>query len=648
MLNKNRIIKTIATVLASLMAVSTLASCTPSKEESSSSSSSVEQEVTVRGTHERTVFETNVILAKDNKTDYVIVTPKNANSGAMLIAIDELRQNFFKATGATLEVKTDDEINYNESCKLLSIGETSFLQQAGVTFDKDELGGSGYVVQTKGNSVFMVGGADNGSLYAVYGWLSEQFDYEYYAVGETYIEKDIVEEKLLNVNLKEKPDFAYRLTNFGEAWFDTQVAYRAGFDPSNSVWVNFGAPGAETPYHTSFSIIPPEEYQEEHPDWFARNGEQLCYSRDPEGLVETAVENMKEAFRSQPNKNLATFTQQDHNSWCDCDLCLESLQKYGTNAAVYIKVVNQIADKITEWAAEEFPGRKITIALFAYQKTEDAPVRETENGYEPIDDSVRLSKNAAVFYAPIYASYYYDFNHEENLKASTTLEKWQVLSDNMFVWMYGANFRLYLGPYNNFNSMQNTYRYLHDKGVTYLLDQQQFNQVNGTDWYKLRSYLSSNLQWKIDCDQTELINNFFTHYYKDASAIMQRLFNEEMTWFAYLEEHHGYNGTVSYTESTLIKEEYWPQGVLEGWLSLIDDAYKAIEPLKVSNPSMHETLTQRIKLESITFRFMLLKLYSVYYSEAEVAEMEASFKKDCVELGMRQYSEQVSMSDYLK
>ena len=265
MLNKKRIIKTIATALASLMAVSTLVSCGSSKEESSSSSSTVEQEVTVRGTHERTVSETNVILAKNGQSDYVIVTPANANSEAMLIAIDELRQNFFKATGATLEVKTDDEINYNEGCKLLSIGETSFLQQAGVTFDKDELGPSGYVVQTKGNSVFMVGGADNGSLYAVYGWLSEQFDYEYYAVGETYIEKDIVEEKLLNVTLKEKPDFAYRLTNFGEAWFDTQVAYRAGFDPSNSLWVTFGSGDNQTQYHTSFSIIPPEEYQEEHP-----------------------------------------------------------------------------------------------------------------------------------------------------------------------------------------------------------------------------------------------------------------------------------------------------------------------------------------------------------------------------------------------
>ena len=645
MLNKNRIIKTIATTLASLMAVSTLAcvsGCSPKEDSSSSDSTVVEQNTTVRGTHERTVFETDVILAKDAQTDYVVVIPENESRESVLFAVEELVNNFFKATGAILEVKTDAEITYNDTVQVLSIGETALLQQAGVSYNEAELGRSGYIVQTKGKSVFMVGGESHGSLYAVYGWMSEQFDYEYYSIGEIYIEKDLVEEKLLNVTLKERPDFDYRLTNFGEAWFDTEVAHRVRFDPASSVWTYFN--NAE--YHTSFNIVPPEQYAEEHPEWYSANGEQLCYSRDPEGLAEAAVENMKEAFRAQPDRNIATFTQQDHNSWCECKLCLESLQKYGTNSAVYIKFVNRIAKMINEWAAEEFPGRTITIAMFAYQKTEDAPVKETENGYEPIDESVRLGENVALFYAPIYASYYYDFNHEENLKASTTLEKWDVLTDTLFVWMYGANFRIYMAPYNNFNSMQNTYRYLYDKGVTYIFDQQQFNQVSGTDWYKLRAYLSSNLQWKIDSDQTELINNFFTHYYKDASVAMKRLFDEEMTWFAYLEEYMGYNGTVSYTESTLVKEEYWPQGVLEGWLSIIDDAYKAIEHLKVSDPSMHETLTQRIKLESLTFRFMLLKLYSVYYTEAEVAEMESSFKKDCMDLGVRQFSEMVSWGEY--
>ena len=638
MLKKNRIQKILATVLAAFLTLSTLslAGCGDKKENKK------ETQPTVRGTHERAVSETDVSLAKNGSTDYVIVIGENETNDAVLFGVDELRQNFFKATGATLETKKDSEVSYQSDSKILSIGETSLLERAGVTYDKNELGLSGYVVQTKGNSVFMVGGSGNGSLYAVYGWLKEQFEYEYYSIGEIYIQKDLAEEKLLNVTLKEKPDFAYRMTNFGEAWFDKTVARRSRADSPNSLWVTFDG----TAYHTSFNIVPPAMYMEEHRDWYSRTGHQLCFSRDPEGLAEVVIERMKEGFREFPDKNIVTFTQQDHNSWCDCESCKASLEHYGTNSAVYIQFVNRIAEALSAWVETEFPGREILIAMFAYQQTEDAPVKETKKGYEPIDDSVRLHENVALFYCPIYANYYYDFNSEENTKEASTLNKWNVLAKNLFVWMYGANFKIYLAPYNNFNSMQENYRFIYDRGAKYIFDQQQFNQVSGTDWYKLRAYLSNKLQWQIDQDQTKLINDFFENYYKDASAVMKRLYDEENTWFAYLAEQHEYKGSVGYTESTLLKEEFWPQGLLEGWLGLIDDAYKAIEPLKVSNPSLHATLTQRIKLESITFRFMQLKLYDVFYSENEVQKMEQSLKADCSELGVARFAELVTLEEY--
>ena len=600
---------------------------------------------TVRGLHDITVSETDIDLVKEGKSDYVIVISANETHDAVNFAVNELVQNFFKATGVSLDVKTDDEVGYSADAKIFSIGETSLLQAAGVTYDKSELGPDGYVVQTKGSSVFIVGARGEGTLYGVYGWLTEQFNYEYYSIGEIAIDKGITDEKLLNLDIKERPDFDYRLTSFGEAWFDSTVSRRARATNPGKTWVNMYG----VDYHTSFNIVPPDVYKADHPEWYAHSGEQLCFSRDPDGLLEVVVERMKQCFIQYPDRNIATFTQQDHNSWCDCELCLESLETYGTNSAVYIKFVNRIAEEIDKWAEEAYPGREIKIAMFAYQKTEDAPVIENADGtYSPAnnDESLRLHENVALFYCPIYASYYYDFYSEENIKASTTMEKWNALADTMFVWIYGTNFQLYLGPYNNFNSMQNNYRYLYDHGAEYIFDQQQFNQTSGTDWYKLRAYLTHELQWKIDQDQTVLINNFFDNYYKDASKVMKRLFDEENTWFAYLAEHHGYTGAIGYTYSTLLREEYWPQGLIEGWLDLIDEAYKTIEPLKTSDPSLHKTLTDRINLESLSLRFMLIEMYSVYYNENEVARMKQSFQEDCINLGVRQYSEQISLDGY--
>ena len=638
-------IKIIATSIATVIALSTcsvFATACGGSEESSSSTK-------VRGLHERTVTETSVDLVKDGASDYVIVTPEDGMDDSVKFAVEELRQNFYDATGIDLETQKDSEISYNENAKILSVGETSFLEEAGVTLDKNELGHDGYVVQTKGNSVFMVGGSGEGTIYAVYGWLKEQLDYEYYAIGEIALEKDVVNEKLLNVTLKEKPDFDYRLTNYGEAWFDTTVAHRARFNPSGSLWVDFegvvDGVKSSVAYHTSFNIVSPDLYMEEHPDWYAPDGKQLCFSRDPENLAKVVVERITEALDKYPDRNILTFTQQDHNTWCDCDKCVESLNTYGTNSAIYILFMNRIAEDVTKWVEENYPGREVLLAMFAYQQTEEAPVVEKNGKYVPVDEKLRLHDNVALFYCPIYAEYYYDFNAEQNVNVANTLDKWAVLSKTIFTWMYGANFQAYLAPHNNFNSMQNNYRFLYDRGAKYVFDQHQYNQISGTDWYKLKGYVSSNLQWKIDSNQDELINNFFTNYYKDASSVMKQLFDEENTWFAYLAEKHGYTGKVSYTESNFIIEEYWPKGLLEKWIGLIDEAYKKIEHYQKTDPVLYETLRDRINLESITFRYMQIKLYELLYSEADSQMMVKTFKEDCIALGITQYREGIGYAD---
>ena len=615
----------------------------------------VDDSTTVRGIHERTVTQTDVDLVKNGASDYVIVIPANEESSSVKFAVEELRQNFYEATSIDLKTKKDNEITYSENAKILSIGETSFMQQAGVTLDKKQLGRDGYVVQTKGSAVFMVGASDDGTIYAVYGWLKEQFSYEYYAIDETAIQRDVVNKKLLNVTLKEKPDFDYRLTNFGEAWFESTVARRTRFNTSSDLWVDFegvvDGVKSSVAYHTSFNIVSPDIYNNSedaenyHPNWFAPDGKQLCFSRDPENLAKVVVARITEALDKYPDRNILTFTQQDHNTWCDCSQCVESFNKYGTNSAVYILFMNRIAKDVTEWVEQNYPGREVLLAMFAYQQTEDAPVIKEGNEYVPADESLRLHKNVALFYCPIFAEYYYDFNAEQNVNVADTLDKWAVLSETIFTWIYGANFQIYLAPYNNFNSMQNNYRFLYDRGAKYVFDQHQYNQVAGTDWYRLKGYLSSNLQWKIDSNQDELINNFFTNYYKDASSVMKQLFDEENTWFAYLAEVHGYSGKVSYTESNFVIEEYWPKGLLEGWLNLIDQAYAKIEHYKQTDPALYEKLRDRITLESITFRYMQIHLYKLLYSDVDSQRMVKTFKEDCIALGLTQYREGIGYPD---
>ena len=633
--------------LSLLLSLTTLGGCGRGKKppESSSPESpeiTTPEETQKRGTHERSVEQTSYDLIKNGSTDYIIVISNEEKDDEVLFAVDELRQNFFNATSINLSVVTDKNASFSVDATYLSVGETALLQQAEISLDKVYLGQSGYIVKTAGKSVFMVGGSGFGTLYAVYGWLKEQFNYAYYAIDAVTIDQEVVNEKLLNVSIVEKPDFAYRLANTGETTYNQTHARRLRVSQTNDIWINLGG----LTYHNSFNVVPPEVYKAAHPNWYSEDGEQLCYTRDPEGLAAVVVEEMKKALIAEPNKNILTFTQQDYNSWCTCASCTASKQRYGTDSAGQVLFINRVSKEVGEWVDREYPGREVIITTFAYQKSLDAPVVETENGYEAVDPSLKLNDNVAILFAPINAHYYYDFYSELNRNDALTMEKWAAIAKHIFLWSYGTNFKEYFIPYNNFNAVQNLYRFAYDNGAKYIFDQYQHNQSVGTDWYRLRAYLAANLQWEIDADKTRLVEDFFANYFVDASQVMLKIFNEQNTWFAYLAEHHAYTGETGGTKNMLLKPELWPQGMIEGWLKDFDKAYALLEPLRDTNLSLYNTLSDRITLESISFRYIQYELYGTYYSESETNQMRESLNKDCKRLGISHIAELRELDNY--
>ncbi len=72
---------------------------------------------------------------------------------------------------------------------------------------------------------------------------------------------------------------------------------------------------------------------------------------------------------------------------------------------------------------------------------------------------------------------------------------------------------------------------------------------------------------------------------------------------------------------------------LQNCMSLIEQALQSIEPLKESNPEQYAKLHDRITIESIQFRYILIELYSSKYSATELLEMKQDFKADYNRLG---------------
>ena len=89
----------------------------------------------------------------------------------------------------------------------------------------------------------------------------------------------------------------------------------------------------------------------------------------------------------------------------------------------------------------------------------------------------------------------------------------------------------------------------------------------------------------------------------------------------------------------LLNEENFPKGYIDTMLGYFDEAYEAIEPLKNTNPTLYETLYDRICLESLTYRYLDVQIYSTYYNNQELLELRRDFKDDTMRLGVTQWYE---------
>lgn len=579
-------------------------------------------------------------LIANGVSDYTVVVPSDSVYNERL-ARDEIINFFYESTGVTLKTAEDTEVSYSDDARLILVGDTAFTQHSGI--DTAALGAQYFTLRTVGTNVFICGGDDLGTLYGAYEFLHRAIGYEIYAPDEIAVDRNLRDRKLVNLDLTDGPDILWRTPNYGP--LDNAVTANR-FRLTRNIWMrqngNF--------VHNTFSeYLPKATYEAAHDKWYSKDGTQLCYSArgdaDELKAMQDAVVARMQALvtyfydQGQYLESLS-FTHEDNAGWCTCDTCTAEKNTYGTDAAVLIHFINPVAERMRVWMEETYPGHDLTIAIFAYVKTEEAPVRRVGNDYVPVDDTVYLHDNVALFYAPYYADYYYDFHHEKNATYMETLRKWSVISDTLYLWTYSTNFLDYLAWYDSFNSMQSIYRLAKEMNAQYIFDQGRYNTSALTGFDVLKMYLNSKLAWDVDADVTALTDAFFENYFKDAAAPMRKYFDNFRSWTEYLKNYTDISGRVN---TYIYEAEHWPKQVLVGWLDCIDEAYAAIAPLERSDPQTYALLYDRILTESIAVRYHLIQFHGTTYDQTTLQEMRVAFKADADRLGFTLLSESGSL-----
>ena len=633
--------KRMISLALALMLMGGIVGCT---NKNNSSGSSSDDTIIIPTPEEEVIEYTNYKLVDNGTTAYKIVIEDNASKDEKLAA-QEITQLFAESTSISLMTVKASEVAYNADAKLIILGDTQYTQNAGVNVAT--IPQEGFTLKTVGSNLFILG-KDKGVVYGSYEFLEKAVGYEYYLKDVYALDKNVTNLNMPKLNFSDSPDILYR----ADAWMaetstlgETRARIRQFQDA-------FMFHGISYHIHNTFFWLPKSLYQREHPGWYSDDGGQLCYTAhgDAQELADMQ-ETMLEEFKAQVEyyfsrgdyRQAISFTQQDDDSWCTCEACSKVLSTKGANSAGIIQFLNPIAREFKTWLNTTYPGHEVSIVFFAYQNSENAPVVEVNGSYAPIDDSVVMEDNLAVWIAPIGADFTRKISDFKNTAMYTTFQKWSALTENFYVWGYDTNFSNYLMGYDTFNALPEFYRYVRSFGTQYMFNQGQAysEQSTLTRFDALKVALNYQLMWDADLDVKRFTDRFFATWFGVASTEMREYYESYRRWLEYIKTELNSSGGV-YRDSFTAQE--YPKQVLMGWQENIENAYKAIESLQDSNPTEYQKIYNRISAEKIAIQYGLIAIHGHTYTLDTLLVMKQTFKDEAIELGFKQVREGTSIN----
>ena len=591
-----------------------------------------------------TIAKTDIDFLNNGASSYVIVRPANATQNEQFAA-SELQHFIQEASGATLNII--DETDNMPQGKYLFVGATKAAGAAGIAPAYEQVKDNGFVIKVVGDDCYLRGYTDIGTRNSIYEFFYYAFDYECYAADEIYLTPTKTA-KMLNYNLTVNPSFDWRESNYGWIIRNSTNNARMRFDSANDIFVL----GYDC--HDSFKIISPTVYNyksDQYKDWFAStlwNGVtgtteepvQLNYTNDD--MRKEYTKNLINMIKDSPAPYMMVGME-DNADWSTDPKSTALKEKYGTDAAVVIQFINKVQADVDAWFAANRPGVQPTkLVMFAYYATVNPPAKyDSKTGkWAPIDDSVVLNDNSAVYFAPIGASYSIPFTSTKIDDVSSPYGQtlgWAACSKNLFAWTYALLPASGLVYYDTLEAMQQNYKLLFDNGTVMLLDETEHYQVNtNSGWSQLKAYVMSKLQWNNSLNMDELVDDFFDNYFGEASDTMHSLFDQEREWDTHIYNDLGAKGNC---QENLVSNKYWSYNQLKSYLAQINQAYTDIAPLQKTDPKRYAVLYDRILLESLQFRYLLLQLYPTEFSATDLREARTEFRYDFERLGLSTYAE---------
>ena len=594
------------------------------------------------GLHKVDVTESGKYLASAGaNTGYNIVYGEEMDPSGTWAGV--LGAYLYKSSGNTAIFSKVSETFYidgghiwNQDRKWVVVGSTAIAQQAGLSMPEG-LGDTGYYIVSKGNSLFILANHTLGIRNGVYTFLDYTIGFDAFS-ADTVVYENMKDIPLYNFEVIEKPDFEYATASNFINYANVDEMRIQGL---NEVFI----PTNGKTFHNVFEFLNPDDYDKgglgmygngSHSDWFSdtrsdREDGGSLWTKYPTNLCYTAHGDSNEysLMVSTFTTKLVEFLNQtgyethpaimisvnDEYYMCDCTACTTAQTNYGANSGAMIKFMNDVSNALAAQTT-----RDVELVVLAYY--------ESASLYAPVKNGVATitcNDNVSVMIAPIEGFFTKPLTDSANAEIATVIDAWSKVSGELYFYLYNTNFHYMLYPYDSFEAMSESYRFLMKYNTVCIYNQGQANQASPTAFNDLKQYVHSKLTWNVNYDLNEIYDMFFDSYYGEASGVMRTYFNALNAYMGTL------NMTGSITE-TVNTSAYWSKETLNTWLGYINAAYEALD----INDVNYDLYVKHIKQESIFIRMALIELYGV---------ADDTFRTDVEALGITQYSESQTIAD---
>jgi len=365
----------------------------------------------------------------------------------------------------------------------------------------------GFRIRSDEDRLFISGGGPRGLLYGVYDFL-ESLGCRWYTPDVSFV-PTLTNLPLPSISKTESPCFEFRDIFNWEArdarWW-TRNRLNGMYTPVPAEM------GGQMKYglfvHTFHTLLPPEEFFREHPEYFAlvrgqrrRDNAQLCLTNP--AVADIVAQRLAAVIREKPDCSIFSVSQNDCEGYCECPDCAAVAAEEGSQSGPIIRFVNRIAEKIEK----DFPDKLVD--TLAYWYSLDAP---------------RLAvprRNVRVRLCSIRCCQGHGYgacSHPESARFLKALEQWSAITHRIYIWHYATNFANYPLPMPDYDELNANLRLYRKFGVYGVFVQGMGEEGGGAETMALRAWILSRLLWKADQPVWPLIDEFLRAVYGGGAA----------------------------------------------------------------------------------------------------------------------------------